>query len=167
MNFMYKDNKYNGTKPNTGRSFNSSGRQETFRAEFPKDYLKNGYNTDDGKIDTKYLTQYAKQIGTGLSSSAGKTGTSKVRSFFDEVVAVRDMINHGEITINKAMFKLLQLPPRVTARRKKGNASVFFEEFIHKNIAIVTDDNISDEEKRERLNTFVDHFEAVICFSGE
>ena len=157
---------YGGSKPRGSYP----DKQDTFsvKAVFPKDYLANGYRTEDGKLDTRYLTSYAKQIGEGLSSRGeGKTGSSKIRSFYDEVVAIRDMINHNEITFDRAVFRLLQLPPRVTARRKKGNASVFFENFIHKNIDAVTNDGLTDAEKRDRLNTFVDHFEAVICFAGE
>ena len=152
----YKSNNYGKGKSN---NYNKS---DNARAYIPVDYLKGGYRDDTGVLDIKLITTQAEQLGKAIGND-GKTGASKIRSFYDEVTSVLTDCSYGGMKWTQARNKIAILRGRANTRFEKGTASKVFLEFISKNVNIVIESK-AEKEFIENLSYFKDHFEAVICY---
>ena len=159
----YNDwNRSGGGKGGGNRNFNA---KESVREKFsfPSDYLSNGYNDSEGKQSLKYIIDYSKKIGEELSKDKN-TGKSKIREYYDNVVAINQRYVSGSIDLTRAKVELGKLIPRVENRVSKGTASVTFRNFISKNVKYVTSD---DSTFKYNLRCFMEHFEAVVCYVND
>lgn len=157
------DNRYNGNQ-----GYRGSSRTTTPDAPltFPSGYLTNGYFDNTGKRDVRYITKYAVEIGKALSFGVGMTAQSKIRSYYDEIATIKEAVFSKIIDLDTARIRIAQLTPRVNARYQKGTASKFFKDFIDKNVDVVIESK-TDEELRNNILYFKDHFEAVVCYTKE
>lgn len=155
----YNERNYN----NRGGFNHRDSRPEPKVLAFPDGYLKNAYLDETGDRDIRYLTSFAVSIGKSFGDD-DKTGKSKIRSYFNSVNAIKEALFAKAINENTAMIQLAQLKSRVVDRVAKGNASKFFSDFINKNIDVVVSDKALF---KDRLMSFRDHFEAVVCYTAE
>lgn len=151
-----------GPGGNTGNRRDDRNNDAPVRVSIPADYLKNGYKDASGVLDIKLLTTQAEQLGKGLGSD-GKTGVSKIRSFYDEVTSCLTDCTYGDIKWTAVRNKLGLLKARANTRFEKGTASKLFLDFISKNVNTVIEAK-TEEEFKENLANFKDHFEAVVCY---
>lgn len=151
-----------GPGGNTGNRRDDRSNDAPVRVSIPADYLKNGYKDASGVLDIKLLTTQAEQLGKGLGSD-GKTGVSKIRSFYDEVTSCLTDCTYGDIKWTAVRNKLGLLKARANTRFEKGTASKLFLDFISKNVNTVIEAK-TEEEFKENLANFKDHFEAVVCY---
>lgn len=151
-----------GAGGNTGNRRDDRSNDAPVRVSIPADYLKNGYKDASGVLDIKLLTTQAEQLGKGLGSD-GKTGVSKIRSFYDEVTSCLTDCTYGDIKWTAVRNKLGLLKARANTRFEKGTASKLFLDFISKNVNTVIEAK-TEEEFKENLANFKDHFEAVVCY---
>lgn len=169
----YKDSRDSGAmgdrfRGNTGNKGNTQGYTssntgaQVVRASIPVDYLKDGYKDTSGVLDIKLLTTQAEQLGKSLGAD-GKTGVSKIRSFYDEVTDCMTDCVYGNKKWTEVRNKLALLKARANTRFEKGTASKLFLDFISKNMQVVTSSK-TESEFRENLANFKDHFEAVVCY---
>lgn len=129
---------------------------------FPDGYLSNGYNNKDGKRELKYITQYPQQISKFLVGFKEETAYSKMRSYYDEVVSIKEAYCAKRMDMCNAASKLAMLEKRAINSTEKKNMHNSFKQFICKNVEYVI--SVEDEMKfKVALNNFADHFEAVIC----
>ena len=136
---------------------------DDFKPTFPVGYLAHAYLDENGKRDRRYVLSFAEHIGKALSNDQS-TGKSKIRSYFDAALSIKEAVFNKHITEDEAMVRLGTLKSRVVDRAAKGNASKYFVDFIGKNIDVI----VSDEDKfKERLRHFCEHFEAVVCYTAE
>lgn len=151
-----------GAGGNTGNRRDDRSNDAPVRVSIPADYLKNGYKDASGVLDIKLLTTQAEQLGKGLGSD-GKTGVSKIRSFYDEVTSCLTDCTYGDMKWTAVRNKLGLLKARANTRFEKGTASKLFLDFISKNVNTVIEAK-TEEEFKENLANFKDHFEAVVCY---
>lgn len=151
-----------GPGGNTGTRRDDRNNDAPVRISIPEDYLKNGYKDASGVLDIKLLTTQAEQLGKGLGSD-GKTGVSKIRSFYDEVTSCLTDCTYGDMKWTAVRNKLGLLKARANTRFEKGTASKLFLDFISKNVNTVIEAK-TEEEFKENLANFKDHFEAVVCY---
>lgn len=154
-----------GNRGASGHGASSSNRPNNtapVRISIPADYLKDGYTDESGVLDIKLLTTQAEQLGKGLGSD-GKTGVSKIRSFYDEVTSYLTDCTYGDIQWKVIRNKLGLLKARANTRFEKGTASKLFLDFISKNVDTVIKAK-TEKEFKESLANFKDHFEAVVCY---
>lgn len=151
-----------GNKGNTQGYPSSNTGAQAVMASIPVDYLKNGYKDASGVLDIKLLTTQAEQLGKSLGAD-GKTGVSKIRSFYDEVTDCMTDCAYGNKKWTEVRNKLALLKARANTRFEKGTASKLFLDFISKNVQVVTSSK-TESEFRENLANFKDHFEAVVCY---
>lgn len=151
-----------GPGGNTGNRRDDRNNDAPVRVSIPADYLKSGYKDASGVLDIKLLTTQAEQLGKGLGSD-GKTGVSKIRSFYDEVTSYLTDCTYGDIKWTAVRNKLGLLKARANTRFEKGTASKLFLDFISKNVTTVIEAK-TEEEFKENLANFKDHFEAVVCY---
>lgn len=147
---------------NTGTRRDDRNNDAPVRISIPEDYLKNGYKDASGVLDIKLLTTQAEQLGKGLGSD-GKTGVSKIRGFYDEVIRCLTDCTYGDMKWTAVRNKLGLLKARANIRFEKGTASKLFLDFISKNVNTVIEAK-TEEEFKESLANFKDHFEAVVCY---
>ena len=147
---------------NTGTRRDDRNNDAPVRISIPEDYLKNGYKDASGVLDIKLLTTQAEQLGKGLGSD-GKTGVSKIRGFYDEVIRCLTDCTYGDMKWTAVRNKLGLLKARANIRFEKGTASKLFLDFISKNVNTVIEAK-TEEEFKENLANFKDHFEAVVCY---
>lgn len=133
-----------------------------FSMVLPTGYLENGYIGKNGVLDIQYVTTFAEQIGRTFGRDK-KTGVSKIRSFYDEVVSRLTDCTYGNTDWVEVRNNIALLKARATVRYTKGTASKFFLDFISKNIDLLISAD-TDEEFKGRLRNFKDHFEAVVCY---
>lgn len=157
-------NRGNNREPggNTGNRRDDRSNDAPVRVSIPADYLKNGYKDASGVLDIKLLTTQAEQLGKGLGSD-GKTGVSKIRGFYDEVIRCLTDCTYGDMKWTAVRNKLGLLKARANIRFEKGTASKLFLDFISKNVNTVIEAK-TEEEFKENLANFKDHFEAVVCY---
>lgn len=151
-----------GPGGNTGTRRDDRNNDAPVRISIPEDYLKNGYKDASGVLDIKLLTTQAEQLGKGLGSD-GKTGVSKIRGFYDEVIRCLTDCTYGDMKWTAVRNKLGLLKARANIRFEKGTASKLFLDFISKNVNTVIEAK-TEEEFKENLANFKDHFEAVVCY---
>lgn len=151
-----------GNKGNTQGYPSSNTGAQAVMASIPVDYLKNGYKDASGVLDIKLLTTQAEQLGKSLGAD-GKTGVSKIRSFYDEVIRCLTDCTYGDMKWTAVRNKLGLLKARANTRFVKGTASKLFLDFISKNVNTVIEAK-TEEEFKENLANFKDHFEAVVCY---
>ncbi len=136
--------------------------------QFPVNYLRYGYNDSNGNPDERYNMEYAKAIGETLSRNSDKTGKSKIRTFYEDLIKIESKVKTKEISIYEAKCDLNSLVSRANLKILRGSASSFFGMFIKKNsdyIISILNSDIDYSKKLKELNRFVRHFEAVICFT--
>lgn len=151
-----------GLGGNTGTRRDDRNNDAPVGVSIPVDYLKNGYKDASGVLDIKLLTTQAEQLGKSLGAD-GKTGVSKIRSFYDEVIRCLTDCTYGDMKWTAVRNKLGLLKARANTRFVKGTASKLFLDFISKNVNTVIEAK-TEEEFKENLANFKDHFEAVVCY---
>lgn len=151
-----------GPGGNMGSQRDDRNNDAPVRISIPEDYLKHGYKDASGVLDIKLLTTQAEQLGKGLGSDS-KTGVSKIRGFYDEVIRCLTDCTYGDMKWTAVRNKLGLLKARANIRFEKGTASKLFLDFISKNVNTVIEAK-TEEEFKENLANFKDHFEAVVCY---
>lgn len=153
-----------GDKPRakTDNRDNRGNRENRPEATLPSDYLVNGYTDNTGVLDIKYITEYAESIGRDLGNDR-KTGVSKIRSYYDEVISDLTDCTYSDIQWTSVRNRVAMLKARANNRVTKGTASKLFFNFISKNVDTVVRSK-TEAEFKENLANFKDHFEAVVCY---
>jgi len=112
----------------------------------PEGYLTNGYNTEDGKCDSRYVGSYAIEIAESLATMKSEV----FRRYYRKInQSARDSIDQKQ----KLVWKLVAHAYEAVAM---GHAPEIFYAFMKLNAENITDN--------KSYNDFRDHMEAVFCY---
>ena len=122
----------------------------------PEGYLRNGYFDETGNLRPELITDHARLVAQALANAKPEMSATALKRFFGKVRRAENFLATG--TLYPAVrVDILELEPLAAQSVNRRIVPQLFEQFIRRNLALVTDD-------RSFRQGFVRHFQYVVAY---
>lgn len=137
-----------------GRRATSHRRNASEPCEFPSGYPE--YFDADGILKCEYVTALAEKIAVCLGTGSPALNMHQLRAFYGQVKRLHAALKSGR-EFKQIYPEICKLKAFARERAEKDKISVYFQQFICRNVDQVRD-------RKAFLEGFVEHFQAVVAY---